>query len=281
MDLRYRSYAILSRQQHVARHPAEERIEREIRDRYPDLKQASVAEAELLLVFGGDGTLLEAVRSRGSSSGHLLVFHAGTVGFLATTRDQQRFDDTLALALRGELESMSIPLMRIQHWRGNDVATSYAVNEVFIDCPMTWVTLQVEQTHAERHRLVKEVRGSGLYVCSAVGSTSPMGAHYQAPRMDPELRGFYLKGIHDTRRPTGGILLSGEKQSLRITLTNIEANTGIPEEHRRQPSLFADGLHRGTLAVGDEIDIAYLEQPSVLLRRADETHWDRVRDSFT
>lgn len=277
MDLPYRSFGVISHKNGGGPSPAERRLLAHLRARYPSMPQVEVDKADLLLVFGGDGTLLDAVRTHSWRRPHILAFNCGHVGFLSSVREEGRFEEALDMALAGSLERLAIPPLRVQIERRNlgGVIDHAAVNDVTIECAMTWLTLRVEKLGEDGRVLIKEVRGSGLCVSSAIGSTAPLAAHLGAPPIDPSLRAFYLRGINDTRPPGTGLLLSGDGW-LRVTLAGIEENAGIPEEHRRPPALFADGLHAGILHAGDVVTIRYGTLPSTLLRLPDDGHWNRI-----
>lgn len=262
MDLRYTSYAITSRQPTPEVHRWHERLQHFLQDTHPTLTPVAAPDADLLIVLGGDGTLLDALRQERDAD--LLALNTGHVGFLCTDRDQTRFLETVEATLRGELIPMSIPVMEIEHVSGERT--------------MTWSAFRVELLDGVRTHLLKEIRGSGICLCSAIGSTSPMAAHSQAPRLDPALPSFYFKGENDTIPPTRGFVIgaTGER-TLRITPTKIEPNLGLPEDQRLAPALYLDGLYGGLLALGDRIDIRYAAILQTLLRRAVDSPYDRVR----
>lgn len=276
MDLRYTSYAIISRQPTPEVHRWHERLQHFLQDTHPTLTPVAAPDADLLIVLGGDGTLLDALRQERDAD--LLALNTGHVGFLCTDRDQTRFLETVEATLRGELIPMSIPVMEIEHVSGERTAHHRAINDLLLERTMTWSTFRVELLDGVRTHLLKEIRGSGICLCSAIGSTSPMAAHFQAPRLDPALPAFYFKGENDTIPPTQGFVIgtTGER-TLRITLTKIEPNLGLPEDQRLAPALYLDGLYGGLLALGDRIDIRYAAVSRTLLRRADDSPYDRVR----
>ncbi|MDP3770996.1 MAG: NAD(+)/NADH kinase [bacterium] len=277
MHIPYESYAIISRQTTPEALAWQRRLEEHLHRRHADLRAVPPHEAHLLLVCGGDGTLLDVMRSEHATRAHVLGFNTGHAGFLSTVRDAAQFTDMLDAALAGQLIPMEVPVMQIVHRSTTGETTGRAINDVLMERTMTWITMRVEAVHGETRTLLREIRGSGVLVCSPIGSTTPMAVHFPAPRIDPTMRAWYVKGVNDARTSLTGMLIAAGDQQLRITITDIETNLGIPEHLRQLPSLFADGVHHATVAIGDTITIAYAPEPAILLRVSGDAHWDRVR----
>jgi NAD kinase len=277
MARRYATYAFFIRQPDDRPHPEVLRVEAHLHRHHPSLRPADAATADLLFVFGGDGTLLDALRTRGAQRQHVVALNTGHAGFLTTVREADRFTDAVDRAVAGALLPVPMPIMAVTLRTAGGTTVSRAVNDVLVECTMTWLGLHVESVRRGTATFVKDVRGSGVCVCSAVGSTSPMAAHHHVPPMEPGVRALFVRGIHDMTSPAAGVLLAADRRTLRLTLASVEPNPGIPEEHRRPPALFLDGIHAGVMSAGDVIEIAYAPRSPVLLRLPEETHWDRVR----
>ncbi len=277
MRKHYETYAFFSRVVTDALLAEQAKLAAHLRRNHPNMRVCDPQNADLLLVLGGDGTLLEAVRAHGQRRQHLLAFNLGHEGFLTTVRDRQRLIETLDKAIEGRLSPMPIPAMQVIHRSSGGEQAYRAVNDITIECTMTWLRLRVESVSGKETAFVKDIRGSGACLCSAIGSTSPMAVHLHAPRMDPSVRALYVKGIHDTVAPQAGLLLSAEGRSLRFALLGIEPNLGIPERHRHPPALFLDGIRVADVRQGDHIEVRYAPRVSELLRLPEDGHWERVR----
>ena len=274
--MKYTSYAFISRQTTDKARDWQQRLEAHLQANHPHLVVRPASEADLVLVLGGDGTLIEAMCSPRKSLGHFLAFHTGNHGFLLSVREESRFLDTLEATLTGAMTFFPVPIITIRHRSGKQKSTYRAINDLVIEQTMTWITMRVETVNERGAVFVKEVRGAGLSICSPIGSTTPLAVHVHAPRMDAGLRVFYVKGTNDSRPPTAGFILSAIDQKLRVTITDIEPNFGVPDTHKRPPDVYADGIHVGTIAIGDVIELGYTSEPAILLRSSDDTHWDRV-----
>ena len=101
-------------------------------ERRPDT--ASLAGADLLIVLGGDGTLLHAIRTLGGSRAPILGVNLGTLGFL-TEIGVQGLDEVLPLLLAGNFSIIERPLLEaiIEERGGRDVARLIALNDIVVD----------------------------------------------------------------------------------------------------------------------------------------------------
>lgn len=232
--------------------------------------------AELIIVLGGDGSLLQAMREPHHPQAQFLALNTGHAGFLTTARMEKSFIETIEAALQGQLDVMRIPQLEVTHRSGAITRSYTCINDAYIERTMTWLDFRVELVRDTSSRLVRLVRGSGIIILTPIGSTTVMAHHFQAPIMDPELEAVYLKGVHDRQIPPTGSALSLSGQTLHITLTKIELNHGIPETDRTLPVLYLDGIQKAYLAPQDRIEVRFLPHAATLLRVPGDLHWDRV-----
>ena len=272
----YSSYTIFARKTNIESHCIERYLDTYLQHHHRTLWRGPIEEVGLVLVVGGDGTLLEAARTFRGSSAHFLSLHVGHTGFLTSVREIGRFIEVIETALKGNLQKMTIPVCNLRHRHATGVSEFSIVNDVLVERTMTWMTLLVEGIRGADVTFRKEIRGSGMCICTPIGSTTHMAAHYQAPLMDPAMRAFYIKGTNDMRGPATGLMTTGIDQVLRISVIDIEPNPGIPEASRQPPTLFADGIQAAEIAVGDVIEIKYHQHGITLLRELGDTHWDRL-----
>lgn len=241
---------------------------------HPDAEVIDPDDADLIITFGGDGTLLGALRRY---TAPILSLNTGTKGFLTAVRDPALFINAVDAAFAGKLLEMPVVTMRMTQ-SGSNFANYYAVDEILLQTTMTWMTVRIETLNLETgvNTFVRDMRCAGMYIGAPLGATSPMGVSFQCPVMDPDLRTFYIKGTNDALKPSnGGLMLNGYGKRLHLTITDIGVNNSIPEIDRRPPAVFIDSLHTTTLAIGDTLDIEYFP-PQTLLRLPDQPHWAQV-----
>lgn len=87
---------------------------------------------DLVVVLGGDGTYLEAVRMLEGERVPLLGFNMGGLGFLTVHRAQDVFE-MLQLALNGRLEVKSRSTLRVSVRNGTKLKEFTAVNDLVIE----------------------------------------------------------------------------------------------------------------------------------------------------
>ncbi len=253
-----------------------ERIRAHLAKTCSPIQECQPEEADLVIVLGGDGSLLQAMREPHRAQAQFLALNTGHAGFLTTARSESLFIETIDAAFQGQLEVMQIPQLEVMHRSGSMTRSYICINDAYIERTMTWLDFRVELVRQESPRLVRLVRGSGIIVLTPIGSTTVMAHHFQAPIIDPELEAIYLKGVHDRQMPATGSVLSLAGHALHVTLTEIELNHGIPETDRTPPALYLDGIQKAHLAPQDRIEVRFLPHPATLLRVPGDLHWDRV-----
>jgi len=183
--------------------PAEywaEKLRKWIKSKHSDV-QLNDKKPELLIVMGGDGTVLEAAKAYGSKSNPLILgLNLGHVGFLTSVREPKNFLPALDKFFRNKysvVERMVLSVSVIRN--GKNIFTSEALNEAVIHnlLGMVDVDVQIDGT------VIKELRGSGVMVSTATGSTAyNLSAH--GPIVEPDIKCIILTELlsHDVPSPS-------------------------------------------------------------------------------
>jgi NAD+ kinase len=126
-------------------------------------------EAELVVVLGGDGTMLRALRLYLGTGVPVLGVNFGRVGFLSSMQPDA-LEEGLARAFAGEFVTVELPTLELDLEAGSadDEATDVAVNDVVV-------------TSAELGRMVElewAVGGEdlGLVPCDGIICSTPTGS---------------------------------------------------------------------------------------------------------
>ncbi len=125
---------------------------------------------DLVIVLGGDGTYLEAVRMLGPERVPLLGVNMGGLGFLTVTRVQDLFP-MVELALEGKLEMKRRSMLNVQVRSGNKVRSEFAcLNDLVIERGPTSQLIHLAMTV---DRLpITTIKADGLIVATPTGSTA-------------------------------------------------------------------------------------------------------------
>jgi len=135
-------------------------------------KDVSSVQADLAIVFGGDGSILRAVSQMGTNQIPVLAIHLGTLSFLSTIQT----DELIPLLDRPDLLRMPIIehlLLHCQLFRNNQMEPEswhWALNEIVVHAVHAAHIIGIE--FVLDHQLVTTYRCSGLIVSTPVGSTA-------------------------------------------------------------------------------------------------------------
>jgi NAD+ kinase len=210
-------------------------------------------DAALVVVVGGDGTLLAASHSVGSDVPVLGVNSAPahSVGFFCAAR-RQTFRAQLEAALSGELESLTLTRMAVRV--GGRLRSSRVLNEALFCHTSAAATSRYE---LRLGRVKEEQRSSGIWIGPAAGSTAAI-------------------------RAAGGKVLPLASRALQLVVREPYVMFGrryqvlkaLVEEGQRvrvlskmdDASLFLDGPYREVqVPIGDQIEFRVSNEPLTLL----------------
>lgn len=194
---------------HIFYHPSNKRavswavqIDIFIKKRFPHLKSNS-KKPDVVIVLGGDGTILEAARKYHELGSIILGLNLGNVGFLASVRDEKDFLRALADFLNGKFGIIERMMLSAQVQRkGKKVFTTEALNEIVIKNLLGMVELQAKIAGHP----VKDIRGTGILVATATGSTAyNLSAH--GPIVMPDIKCFIVTELLDHSIPSPSLVV--------------------------------------------------------------------------
>ncbi len=209
---------------------------------------------DVLLVLGGDGTILEVARTH-VHRGDALIFglNLGHVGFLASVRDPKDFMVSLDQLFTGNYIVTHRMLLSGSLMRGGEaIHTVLAFNELSIQSLLGVVSLEV----AVEQFIFQRIRGTGVLVATASGSTAyNLSAH--GPIVTPDLHCMILTELLDHNIPTPSVVLNPH---VRITIRVVDFRShGVlriaATNELVDVTFAADGAVVSPLLVGDELVI--------------------------
>jgi NAD+ kinase len=208
-------------------------------------KDVSSIQADLAIVFGGDGSILRAVSQMGSNQIPVLAVHLGALSFLSTIQ----IDELIPLLDRPDLLNMPIIkhlLLHCQLFRKNQTEPEswhWALNEIVVHAIHAAHMINIEFVLDQQ--LVTEYRCSGLIVSTPVGSTA-MSLSGGGPILRKDIDAVVISPISPH------------------TLSNrplVDSPDRFMELRSQQPAeLIVDGSNVAVLEPGDTVQITRASQ---------------------
>lgn len=214
----------------------------------PGLARAELARAvELLVVLGGDGTHLAAVREAGESGVPILGVNLGMLGFLAEVAPEE-LDAVLERVLAGDFRTVERMRLEVSAERaGRELGRFLALNDAVISRSELLRVIDLE-TRTDGTE-VTTYHGDGLIVATPTGSTA-YNLSAGGPILMPGSRVYVLTPIcpHTlTQRP---LVLPAEAR-LEVRLRPREGSV----------QLTVDGQETIPLLRGDVVRVAAAARP--------------------
>jgi NAD+ kinase len=222
--------------------------------------------ADLVVVFGGDGTMLHAARKFAPSGMPVVGINVGKFGFLSeatVAESRQVLDDILGGRYQvGERMMLHCRLER----SGQAVLDTPGLNDAVIS--RTSLSRLITIDLLVDGELVTTYRADGLIVATPVGSTAHSLAA-SGPLLLPELEAFVVSPIcpHTlSNRP--------------IVLPPDSVLEMVPRGGAENPALTVDGQVYRTLQEGDTVRVRRAEQKLRLIQTGRRTFFQTLRDKL-
>ncbi|MFI5315120.1 MAG: NAD(+)/NADH kinase [Myxococcota bacterium] len=210
--------------------------------------EAIAADADLLVVLGGDGSVLAAVRAIGARHVAVLGVNLGHLGFLTDVSPGEA-EAALDAALRGEFALVERSRFDVTHSRGGrELTRELVLNDAVITKGSALARL-IELEAQVDGRLIATYRSDGLIVATPTGSTA-YNLSAGGPILEPDVRAAILNPIcpHTlTLRP----LVLPDDRAIVVRLRSPEDAT-----------LTLDGQVGATVRTGDEVRVVKASEPA-------------------
>ena len=136
-----------------------------------DSERNDIAEhADLIVVLGGDGTMISTARMVGDHEVLVLGINYGSLGYLTDFRIEEMTQSIEAI-LRGEYDIDPRVMLSAEHWRGEEMlAKGRVLNDVVINKAALARIIEIEVSLNQL--FVNSFRADGLIVSTPTGSTA-------------------------------------------------------------------------------------------------------------
>jgi NAD+ kinase len=239
--------------------------------RWPTSTRETIAkEVDVVIAFGGDGTLLAAASAVVHSGAEVPVLgvHLGHLGFLTEVR-RAELTESLAAVLEGRTWNETRLLLEGYVERtGEAAAPRFALNDIVITRGRLSRMLELDVVVDGEH--VCQVRADGLIVATATGSTA-YNLSAGGPVMHPSVDAVLLTPIAPhtlTNRPL--VVPASADIVLRPHLEGIPADIVAT----------FDGQFGAPIVSGDAVVIRRAKRVLTLLRTTTRTHFDMLREKL-
>ena len=216
---------------------------------------------DLILVLGGDGSILRALAREAGSGAPVIGINYGRVGFL-TSIERESLERDLRRALAGDFQVLGLPSLKAT-WADGEVQ---AVNDLALfrggDSRIADLTYAVDD------EVVATVRCDGVILSTPVGSTA-YNLAAGGPTVSWRVRCFVLSFIalhHLDSRP----LVIGAEEQLTVTNSALSGDCDVQ----------ADGQRIGVLKPGRSITVGLGGSEVHLAIFPEASFFRRYREKF-
>lgn len=223
---------------------------------------ALAKQVDLLLVFGGDGTMLRVARSIAGSRTPMLGVNIGGLGFL-TAVSSGALASALKLVWAGEYKFESRALIEASTRCNGRLIRQTALNDIVISRGVTSRLIQLDV--AVNGEPLTRYRGDGLIISSPTGSTAYSLAAGGA-LVTPTAEVFELTPICPHTLSNRSLILP-LASTIRIRAVNPKPST----------ILSADGDVIAELSGGDEVTIRRSRRTVRLMQLANSSFFEALR----
>jgi NAD+ kinase len=221
---------------------------------------------ELVIVLGGDGTYLRAVRILQGRQIPIVGINMGSLGFLTGNRVEEAFQ-VIEETLNGKMELCPRSMIHTVVRRKNKILAEYhALNDVVIERG-SGSHLISTAIFSERH-LVSQVKADGFIIASPTGSTA-YNLAAGGPILHPEAKVFVVTPIapHSlTSRPL--ILPDNLPMSFKI------------DSRTESAQLIVDGQRETAITPADEVVIKRSEFDHWVVRSPSHNYFELLREKL-
>ncbi|MEK9132498.1 MAG: NAD(+)/NADH kinase [Patescibacteria group bacterium] len=234
-------------------------------------KAALLRRCDLVIVLGGDGTLLKAARAAGRSKQAMVAgVNMGHLGFL-TGFTPQRFFSSLPRIFAGNFHKDERFLLRVTMYRdGKKRYTTLALNEAVINqggfARLIKMMVEINQ------RQLAHYKADGLIIATPTGSTGH-ALSANGPIIHPRIEGFVLVPLCPARLGVRPIVIPNDRQVVIKLETQWRAE-------KKPIVLTIDGQITINLKRGDSLRIRTSSRKFTMIRMAGHNYYRMLRQKL-
>jgi NAD+ kinase len=218
---------------------------------------------DLIVVMGGDGTMLTVARELKDSNIPLVGINRGRFGFLTDLRAEEMLQ-AIDKILSGEYQIESRMMLAASVSRGGEtIHQNYALNDVVLKSGLRLIELEV---HVDG-KFVHRQRADGLIVSTPTGTTA-YSLSAGGPILHPNLEAIALVPISPHTLSNRPIAVNNDSK-IEITLVHVD-----------DAQISFDGQFQLELEVGDKVLVTRAEETIALLHPQDYCYYEMLRNKL-
>jgi NAD+ kinase len=218
-------------------------------------------ETDLVVVLGGDGTILTALRAFAGRKAPVFAINYGAIGFLSTI-DHGGLEDGMERAMSGDFELLPMPALSASL----DGTRRIGVNDISFHRRANARVADLE--YLVEGEQLGHVRCDGLVVSTPVGSTGYNLAN-GGPVLAWGVEGYVVSFIAP-HTLTARALVVAPTDTLTVENTS----------DRDEVSISTDGRTVGRLEPGGQMDVSFSDDEVLLAQIPGSTFYHRFREKF-
>lgn len=223
-------------------------------------------EMNLIVVLGGDGTYLRAVRLLRHNTVPILGFNMGSLGFL-TTHSQDQVFALLDMALHNQMILQPMSLLRATvKTKTNKQLSFEALNDIVIERGS--FSQLINTTVYYDGLLVNDIKADGLIISTPTGSTA-YNLAAGGPILHPDARALIVTPVAPHSLTTRPLVLGSDKE------LNLKLNKQTATAH-----LIVDGQKVFELSPEDEVSISLCKHNHFAVRKPDHSFFHLLKEKL-
>ncbi len=229
-------------------------------------KTQLASKADVLLVLGGDGTMLNAARLAGERSIPILGVNLGGLGFLTEVRLENLYPSLERVFANDFVLDERLMLQTHVHRHGETVARGVVLNDVVVS--KGTLARMIELRISIQGQFVTNLRGDGVIVTTPTGSTA-YSLSAGGPIINPAVQSLMVTPIcpHTlTHRP----LIVPATAEIEVTLTSKDDGAMAT----------LDGQVGVAMIQGDTVEIKMSEYRTRLIRFPESSYYEVLREKL-
>lgn len=231
----------------------------------PDAEETSL-NADLIVVLGGDGTMISTARLIGGGDVLVLGINYGSLGYLTDFRIEEMFP-ALEMIIAGEYEIDRRVMLDAELWRGDkQIATGRVLNDVVMNKAALARIIEID-VHLNG-LFVNSFRADGLIVSTPTGSTA-YNLSAGGPIIYPSMNAVVMTPICPFTLTNRPIVIP---DAATIELKLKDENEGV--------ILTFDGQTGHTMLADDRVVIRKSEPTFNLVHPSNRNYFDVLRDKL-